>query len=122
MERKEGYYWVTLSTGEYTIALWHEENNWFTWMDKKIGIVCSTFSAETSISAINEARIPAPDEILETEDNISGMMRTVFQLVMSGIDFQYNAKSQNLIYAAPAQVRIISDSIGFNFSDTDKPS
>lgn len=95
-------------------------------MDKKLGIVCSAWGSIDGsgicITEINETRIPAPDEAIETEDSLFGLLQTVQRLAISGIDFQYNAKSQNLTYKAPGAVRVTGNSVkgGFNFGGPDE--
>ena len=64
--RQEGYYCVKTSESNWIIALWVEQDNWWLWIDKQFGIVCSSMQRidgkYISIEEINETRILSPDE------------------------------------------------------------
>ncbi len=115
--RQAGYYWVKLND-KWCACYWCTDRdmtfkNGF-WNDGHF-----LFSDSPNLE-INETRIPAPDEILQTEDSLRGLLETVQRLTLYGIDFSYNAKTQTLTYQAPGIARSISATVGFNFGETDK--
>lgn len=111
-ERKAGYYWVKMSDTDndgWECAKF-KQSKWV------IFDGLTTYD-DSFFTEINEDRIASPNEILQTEDSLLGLLQTVQRLAMCEIDFQYDAKKQNLTYKMPGQVRIIATTVngGFNF-------